>query len=384
MKKVLLLLIVVLAGAAAATARDFTYTYEGQTLTYTVLDEAAKTCSVGRNYSTKGDLIIPESASDGSNEYAVTIISERAFYNCTGLTSVTIPNSVTTIGGDAFYGCSGLTSVTIPESVTHIGGHAFYGCSGLTKAEFASIEALCSIKFENWGSGLLYFARHLYINGEEITDLVIPESVTAIGNYTFNGCSYLTSITIGNSVTTLGVEAFKECSSVTSVVMGASVETISSSSAFDRCTPTTLTILTDRLESWSYLPRTNLQEVVIGDNVTIIPESAFSGCSGLSALTIPESITAIGNNAFKDCTGVTSLTILTDKLESWSNLPKSSNLQEVTIGESVTSIGSSAFYGCSGLTSVTIPNSVTTIGNSAFTGCSGLTSVTIPNSVTSI
>ena len=106
-------------------ARDFSYTYEGQTLTYTVLDEDAKTVSVYSSFNVSGTVIIPEKVNDNYNEFTVTSIGESSFLRCAELTSVTIPNSVTSIGTMAFYGCSGLTSVTIPNSVTTIGELAF-------------------------------------------------------------------------------------------------------------------------------------------------------------------------------------------------------------------------------------------------------------------
>ena len=143
-----------------------------------------------------GSINIPETVTyngDGQT-YTVTSIGSSAFYNCYGLTSITIPNRVTSIGELAFRGCDGSTSITIPNSVTSIGSNAFYLCSGLTKAEFASIESLCSISFDNYESNPLYYAHHLYIDGKEVKDLVIPNSVTSIGYSAFKDCPELTDV----------------------------------------------------------------------------------------------------------------------------------------------------------------------------------------------
>ena len=347
MKKTLLLSLIALLGATAATARNFNYAYEGQTLTYTVLDEDAKTCQTkaGSNgvpgNRVSGKLIIPEKASDGSNEYTVTTIGESAFYYCSSLTSVTIPNSVTTIGKSAFY-----------------------YCSSLTKAEFTSIESLCNISFSSDASNPLRYAKNLYINGKEIKDLAIPESVTSIGNYAFYNCSGLTSVTIPESVTTIGEFAFRYCSGLTSVTIPNSVTSIGKY-AFYCCSGLTSVIIPNSVTSieWcAFDGCSGLTSVTIPNSVTSIGSSAFSSCSGLTSVTIPNSVTSIGESAFDDCSGLTS----------------------VTIPNSVTSIGTGAFFGCTSLTSVTIPTSVTSIGSAAFYKCTNLTSVTIPNSVTSI
>ena len=182
-----------------------------------------------------GEITIPETVTCEGATYSVTSIGSNAFSGCTGLTSISIPESVTTIGGSAFSGCSGLTSISIPESVTSIGNYAFRNCSGLTsitipesvtsigeyafldctgltKAEFASIESLCGINFGDiMYTNPLYYAHHLYIGGEEVKDLVIPESVTSIGSSAFFGCTGLTSITIPESVTNIGKHAFEGC-----------------------------------------------------------------------------------------------------------------------------------------------------------------------------
>ena len=265
------------------------------------------------------ELVIPD---------GVTSIGSRAFYGCSGLTSVTIGNGVTSIGQYAFRNCSGLTSVTIGNSVTSIGQDAFSGCSGLTS-------------------------------------ITIPNSVTSIGSSAFYRCSGLTSVTIGNSVTSIGQDAFSGCSGLTSVTIPNSVTSIEWN-AFSGCS--------------------GLSSVTIGNGVTSIRGFAFSGCSGLTSITIPNSVTSIGSGAFNGCSGLSSITVAqgNTKYDSRDNcnaiIESASNkliagCKTTIIPNSVTSIGGYAFYGCSGLTSVTIPNSVTSIGERAFHYCSGLTSV---------
>ncbi len=328
---------------------------------------------------------------------SVKSIGEDVFSHCSGLTSITIPNSVTSIGTCAFVGCSGLTSITIPNSVTSIGAYAFSGCDGLTSVHISDIAVWCKIDFCELYSNPLEIAHHLFLNGEEIKDLVIPNNVTSIEGEVFSGCSGLTSIIIPNSVTSIGEGTFSHCSGLTSVTIPNSLTSIGEE-AFCCCSGLTSIVVEEGntkydsrnicnaiIESSSNTLIAGCKNTTIPNSVTAIGSYAFLRCSGLTSVTIPNSVTSIGKGAFKYCSGLTSVTIPNSvtSIEEYA-FSGCSGLTSITIPNSVTSIGAWAFSGCYGLTSITIPNSLTLIGAWAFNGCHGLTSVTIPNSVTSI
>ena len=269
---------------------------------------------------------------------------------------------VRTIYDSAFGNCN-ITSVIIPDSVTSIGNYAFYGCESLTGVYINDISAWCAISFGDFNANPLNYAGNLYLNGELVTNLVIPDGVTSIGKYAFSYCTSLTSVTIPDSVTSIGAYAFRGCKSLTSVTIPDSVTSIGNY-AFDGC---------DNLKYNEYgnayylgnvdnpyvvlvkAKNTDITSVTIHENTRVIYYKAFYECSSLTSVSIPDSVTSIGSSAFYECTSLTS----------------------VTIPDSVTSIGDYAFEDCTSLTSVTIPDSVTTIGNSAFYGCESLTGVYI-------
>ena len=223
----------------------------------------------------KGNVVIPETVTYNGTTYSVTSIGDYAFYNCKGLTSVTIPSSVTNIGADAFGYCSGLTSITIPNSVTSIGFSAFSGCSGLTSVD-------------------------------------IGNGVTSIGSGTFEGCSSLTSITIPESVTSIGIHAFYDCSSLADITIPNSVTSIGPHS-FDETAwynnqPDGLVYAGKVV----YIYKGTMPEgteITIKEGTLGIAEWAFQGCSGLTSVIIPNSVKSIGFYAFSGCDGLTSVTI---------------------------------------------------------------------------
>lgn len=347
---------------------------------------------------------------------SVESINSQTFYECSSLSSVSIPNGVTSIGKEAFRDCKSLTSVSIPSSLVSIGRDAFSGCNAMNSVLISDMKAWCNIIFDTENSNPI--VNDLYLNGEKVTDLVIPEGVTSIGAYAFSCCECLTSITFPNSLTSIGHGAFQFCQ--------------------------------------------NLTSLSIGSSVTSIDERAFWGCKGLISLTIPNSVRSIGKDAFRDSdlstiiskmeepfpfnwdhhlfysyyyptlyvpVGTKSKYMQTDGWKEFKNiiegdgsnsdqqpteqevgdtfeshidgalchfmvtdgnhvtLLKDSELTgNVKIPETityngveyiVTGIGDNAFTNCTTLTSLTIPASVTMIGEAALAGCTGLTAFVV-------
>ena len=263
------------------------------------------------------------------NGKPVTSIGNNAFWYCSSLTSIEIPDSVTSIGSSAFFGCSSLTSVEIPDSVTSIGSSAFRDCSSLTSVVIPdSVTSIGSSAFHNCSS---------------LTSIEIGDSVTSIGNYAFIGCSSLTSIEILDSVTSIGEGAFVYCSSLTSIMVSENNANYYSLNGNLYSKDKTILI--------QYTIGKTDKHFTIPDSVTSIGDDAFSGCESLTSIEIPDSVTSIGEGAFVYCSSLTS----------------------IVIPDSVTSIGHYAFQNCRSLTSIEIPNSVTSIGVWAFWDCSSLT-----------
>ena len=377
MKKIFIIIIATLLPlmASAGLSDQLFYIYDSSTKTATLTRNQDWACYTGH-------IIIPSKVTYNNVEYIVTAIGAYA------------------LEGSREWEASP-SSVTIPSSVKSIEEYAFFESELNTIFYLGDISAWCNISF-----GSSPGSYKLYVNNRLVDNLVIPSSVTSIGERTFSGCKSLTSITIPNSVTSIGDNAFRWCSGLTSVTIPNSVTSIGSN-AFSGCSSLNAVRISD-LAAWCnidflcdegkydylsnplvyanhlYLNDSKVEELVIPDGVTEIKSGAFSMGKDITSLKIPNSVTSIGDNCFQYC-NLSSLEIPNGvTYVGYGSFKFNQNMTSVTIPNSVTFIGGWAFGGCNALTSVAIPNSVTEILDYTFESCTGLNSVIIPSTVTSI
>lgn len=372
---------------------------------YNIKGDSAIVTTGAIHYS--GDVIIPE----------VVILGEKAY-------------PVTAIGHSAFSNCISLSSVTIPRTITTVGEHAFAGCTGLDSVEISDLGSWCSIEFESAPANPCHYAHRLFLNGEEISDLAIPDSVTSIGSFAFSGCTSLNSVNIPSGVTDIGAAAFAGCSSISSIIVASDNPTYDSRDSCNAiirtasgtliagCMNTVIPATVSRIGNWAFSSCTNLTSIHIPNSVVEIGYEAFYGCSSLIGVNIPNSVTTIGyqaffgcsslreihiprsvrgiaSSAFEYCPSLTSITVASGNyrydsrddcnaiIETEDNILVA-GCKNTIIPATVTAIGNHAFSGCSSLAGIDIPNGVETVGDYAFRDCSALRHVTIPDGVTSI
>ncbi len=293
---------------------------------------------VWKSYS--GDVVIPETVTYDEVIYTVTTIREKAFANC-ALNSITIPSSITKICKEAFS----------------------YGSASSVKIN--DLAAWCNINFESYFyTNPLSKASHLFLNDEEIHDLVIPDGVKTITNNAFYQFQGLTSVKIPSSVTSIGYECFYGCSGIKTIEIG------------DSTSQEATTVLGGR----TFYMCNNVDSVALGNNIVEIGREAFYKCKGIRSIVIPNSVKTMGSHVFLGCENLESVQ-LSENLKSieWSSFNGCTSLKEIVIPDGVEHLGDDAFYGCTNLTSVKLPNNLKKIDWSVFSGCTSLTSIEIPD-----
>ena len=309
-----------------------------------------------------GSVPIPSAITFERVTYTVTSIGYRAFCDCTGLTSVIIPNSVTSIENNAFSGCSGLTSIDIPNSVTSIGDGAFSKCYSLTSVTIPS--------------SVTEIGNSVFFDCKGLTEATFGNGVTSTGSGTFDGCSSLTSVTIPNSVTSIGISTFFGCTDLTEVDIPNSVTEIGKQ-AFKGSGLTEVTIPNGvtRIEQETFLSCNNLAEIIIPTSVMSIGGWALDETAWFNNQ--PDGVVYAGNVAYgyKGQMIETSITLKEGTLGIADYAFSGSHISSVKFPNSLTIIGLSAFNRCEMLTSITFPCSLKSIGQEAFNGCSNLNNV---------
>ena len=362
---------------------------------------------IAGSYPYSGDVAIPATISHNDRVYPVTAIDQSAFRDCYALTSVSIPASVTAIGDYAFAGCTALDSVDISD-----------------------LSAWCSIDFFSKTSNPTYRAHHLYLNGTEIVDLVIPDSVSSISSFAFTGCSSINNVSIPGSVKEIGLSAFSNCASLCVINVADDNPVYDSRDSCNAiintatgkliagCQSTVIPNTVTAIGDWAFYACTGLTSLVIPNSVTGIGYESFYGCTSLVGVSIPNSVLTIGYQAFYGCASLRSIHIpgsvrgiATSAFEFCPSISRMSvspdnrqydsrdecnaiietdentliaGCKNTIIPATVTTIDDYAFSGCSTLTNIDIPEGVTSLGNFAFRECSSLRSIVIPEGVASI
>lgn len=367
MRRKLSVLFIMILASLNVMAYDFSAENEdGKTLYYNITSTSLKTAEVTSNPDDlyDGDIVIPATAADNNVVYSVTGIADRAFENCTELTSVVIDESVTRIGNFAFKGCEELTSIIVPNVTISFGTNILENCTSLVsfdvprymtsipEAFFKGCTSLTTITTTN---SLISISWQAFEGCTALTSasFVIPGSVVSIGYSAFKGCTGLTSVTIPSGVMKIDNDTFKNCTNLSIVTLPNTLNEIKSY-AFRDCVsletinfPTSLT----RIGIYAFSGCTSLETVDMSlSGVNYIDEYAFEGCTMLDELIFSNTISYLGAYAFGNCT----------------------ELSYVEIPRSMTTIGAQAFIGCSGLEEVILPSTTISIGAEAFKDCSNL------------
>ena len=296
------------------------------------------------------------------------IIPEKVSYNGTDYT-------VTSVRNEAFMrvGMTNgiITSIVLPNSITSLGERCFENCSSLTSITLP--EGITSL---GWSC---------FYGCSSLESINLPESITSLGERCFEDCSSLKSITLPDGITSLDERFFYNCSSLVSINLPESITSLGES-CFAYCSslvsinlPKGITSLGERC----FEDCSSLESIILPEGITSLGESCFNGCSSLVSINLPEGITSLGGSCFSGCSSLESITLpdgITSLTGCFSNC---SSLASVTLPDGITYLYG-CFSGCSSLESITLPNSITSLGGGCFQDCSSLKSITLPDGITSL
>lgn len=346
-----------------------------------------------------------------SRENCNAIIETATNKLITGCHNTVIPGSVVSIEKGAFRSRK-LKSVTIDSNLVSIGEGAFYGCTALEELYINDLDSWFNITFDSPESNPMYYAKRIYLNGEILTDVVVPSEITEIGEYSFWGCDSLKSVTIHKGVRSIGYSAFYECKAleevyiedllswceiefesadsnplkyarnlylngkpVTKLVVPSGICSVKKY-AFYNCASIEKLVIPYNIETigkGAFYGCCNINSLLIQRGVTKIGATAFGGCSSIEKVLLPGNVSEIGYEAFLACTSLERINIPTElKAIPDGMLANCTSLKEIVIPDNVESIGKSVFAGCKSLNTVTISAQLSSIGENAFYGCSGI------------
>ena len=326
---------------------------------------------------------------------SVVSIGAQAFSACIGLTGVEIGDGVTTIGADAFYGCKNLTRIEIGSGIQRVGRYAFSDCSSLSVVNIHDVSSWCETTFENCEANPLFYSKKLFVNGTEVTHLVIPKGTERIGEMAFYNCNELISVEIGDGVTEICSSAFNNCSSLASIRFPDTLAAVGDH-AFYPCTGLSRLDFPAALESiGSYAfardryydnnSSTKLTRITLasGSRLNSIGAYAFAGQNRLSDFPFPEGLETVQERAFTNC-GLVRAELPDSLTELGAGVFYENNLlKNVRISEGITLLPDEIFQNCYALASVVLPDCLTEIGDYAF-AYSGLEQIEFPENLETV
>lgn len=372
----------VIMGLSARAYSFSSVASSGQTLYFEILTDSTVSITypnlVNGNYyygvtSPAGVVIVPSEVAHSGNTYRVVSLGSYAFYGCSGLTALELPNTITSIGSNSCALATALTSVSFPSSLTSIYDNAFMGCTSLTAAEIPNDVTMIGVgAFQGCSS---------------LARVSLGQALTTIGNVAFEGCSSIRSITIPDAVSMVGNWAFCNCTSLDSLYVGKSVIYIMQNT-FAGCSNVRYIHYNAQSANCFYLsagvyksslPVSSLTHLIVGDSVNSLQQYSFADAVMLDTVYLGYRLANIHNTAFSNCSNVRHLLYNAGAINQ-SNFPTESlgsfaKLSTIEIGGRVTSLPNQAFAQKDSLATVVMSNSVDTIGDSCFYGCQSLSNV---------